>query len=320
MTKKTKAKAVKRVSGKQSGKPSPAKRRGTRKAPVKGKKTTAKKNPVRKRPKGTKTKKAERAYVEATAEGNALVRSYDAGHPVSERRRASVMIDVLDAEQQALRVERHDLADVLRALRRKIKTRAKRATMKESEQRAARGRAAGEGRYRKRREKDLQAIAAESVATRRKQAKKNPSKKSRALTKKDLAPVVSEFKSLVSKAAERHPEVTATRLEASPEVHDTPRHYAMAGIDGKGPVVTVAPELAFQSGAVIRGVIAHELGHVLALIGIFPLKKTHDASERQADKIAEDIFKQKIFYTKNAGVQCMGRGAKGVRPRPKGLK
>lgn len=127
------------------------------------------------------------------------------------------------------------------------------------------------------------------------------------------------FKHLRDAVGQNHPEVYATALIVDPDVHDLPRHYAMAGLEKTGPVVLVAPELANKPAVVQRGVLAHELGHVVAALTIPPKRHGHDAGEREADRIAEDALGMPIYYGKD-GVQRMGKGAKGVRPRPRGLR
>jgi hypothetical protein len=109
-------------------------------------------------------------------------------------------------------------------------------------------------------------------------------------------------------------------MYVSSQVHDSPRHYGDASIDREGPFVRVAPELARMPTSAINGVIAHELGHILVLLKIEPMKQGHDAAERQADRVAEKVFGKKIYYDRVDQVQRMGQGARGVRPRPKGLK
>lgn len=139
------------------------------------------------------------------------------------------------------------------------------------------------------------------------------------LTKKEVAKITTAFKDLRAEAAEKYPKVAQTGLKLDPSIHKKPRDFGMASLEKPGPMVYVAPELAKQSASCIKGILGHELGHIIVLIGYFPIKKGYDAMERQADAVAEDAFGQKMFYTKN-GVQSMGRGAKGARPRPKGLR
>ena len=139
------------------------------------------------------------------------------------------------------------------------------------------------------------------------------------ISKTMMKPVIEEFNKLSGLAAKKYPEISRTKLFADPSIHDTPRHFAMAGIEKEGPAIRVAPELASRPVGEIHGVIMHELGHILVLLGIFPMKRGHDASERQADAVAEQVFGKKIYYKKN-NVQCAGPGSRGVRPRPKGLR
>jgi len=167
-------------------------------------------------------------------------------------------------------------------------------------------------------------VSRAGAAITRKSAK--PATKVRAPSKaplasaRDLAPVSKAFVLYRKIAAQRFPDIGLTRLEASTEIHDTPRAYAITEITKKGPVITVAPELARQPQIVIDGVIAHELGHVAVMLGHYPMKAGHDSMQRQADSVAEEMFGDKIYYTKNGKVQCMGKGAKGTRPRPANLR
>lgn len=138
-------------------------------------------------------------------------------------------------------------------------------------------------------------------------------------TKKDLAPVTKEFRTAVQQAATACPEVAQTRLITHPGVHDKPRHFAEASIDHDGPIVRVAPELAQEPVSTIRGVLYHELGHIVVLLGFYPARPGYDAAERQADRVAEELFGKKIYYNKKS-VQCAGPGARGRRPRPRGLR
>jgi hypothetical protein len=139
------------------------------------------------------------------------------------------------------------------------------------------------------------------------------------ITKKMMQPVTRQFNELVKVAAKDMEPVKYTRLVADPTVHTTPRAYGMAGIEDGWPVIKVAPELADQPASVILGVLAHEIGHILIMLGREAMRSGYDSSERQADEVAESVFGKKIFYNEN-GVQCAGRGARGKRPRPRGLR
>lgn len=140
------------------------------------------------------------------------------------------------------------------------------------------------------------------------------------MTKKALKKVADEFKVLRAKAAKKYPDVALARLEADPEVHDSPRHFARATLDKEGPLVQVSPKIAKLPKTQRDGIGAHEIGHLIVMLYEIPCRRGYDAQERKADEIAEEVFGEKIYYTKNPRVQCMGRGAKGTRPRPKGLR
>lgn len=146
-----------------------------------------------------------------------------------------------------------------------------------------------------------------------------PKPKTKPVGKRALAPVIKIFNTLRDDAAKTHPQIKTAGLGVDSSIHKTPRDYGMAALNKAGPMVYVAPELAQQPTSVIKGVLAHELGHVAAWLGPYPVPKGYDATERQADKIAEELFGLKLYYNK-ANVQCMGPGAKGTRPRPRGLK
>lgn len=150
---------------------------------------------------------------------------------------------------------------------------------------------------------------------------KNPTQ-----AKKAMGSVIAIFREERAKAMKKEPALIGVKLQLDPYVHDTPRHFAMTGKDKGGQVcVIVAPELNDESPNVIRGVIRHELGHAVQFLKrTMPKKGTktlskYDAIERNADRIAEKLFGAKIYYDKR-GVEVSGPGARGTRPRPKGLK
>jgi hypothetical protein len=159
-----------------------------------------------------------------------------------------------------------------------------------------------------------------------KKGKKNPAPKAKPVTHAQLAKVAKIFRDVRNAAAKVDPKAVTTTLVLDAKVHDSPRHFAMTGKKADGTVtIHVAPELANEPTPVIVGVIRHEFGHVLDFLG-HGLKlggklksRSYDAKERRADKIAEKAFKTKIYYDKR-GVEVSGPGAKGKRPRPKGLK
>jgi hypothetical protein len=50
------------------------------------------------------------------------------------------------------------------------------------------------------------------------------------------------------------------RLECSPEMHDTPRHFAGASVDGRK--IVVAPEIVLLPEDTVAAILAHEFGHI----------------------------------------------------------
>lgn len=148
--------------------------------------------------------------------------------------------------------------------------------------------------------------------------------------RRKMKPVIDVFHAEQTKAAKVYPELGYVKLEVDTagEIHDSERHFAQATIDRKDGKVTiqVAPELALEPISVIRGIIRHEFGHAAVFSGDVKSPKKpyrgltmYDTRERHADKTAERIFKNKIYYD-SRGVEVSGPGARGQRPRPKGLK
>lgn len=136
-----------------------------------------------------------------------------------------------------------------------------------------------------------------------------------------MQPLTRAFTRLQAQAQTQHPELAQVRLEVDPVIHQrSARSYGDARLTDQGPTICLAPELATCPACERDGVIGHELGHVVVLLGLVKPMRGYDAAERQADEIAERLFGQQIFYTENGKVQCMGKGAKGIRPRPKGLR
>lgn len=121
------------------------------------------------------------------------------------------------------------------------------------------------------------------------------------------------------------PSVKKVTIKLNPKQHDTARHFAATAVRGPQAIIQIAPELALAPAAVIVGIMRHEFGHLVqmacgAKAPVKPPKsKAYDAIERHADRIAEKVFKTKIFYD-SRGVEVSGPGAKGKRPRPAGLR
>jgi len=135
-----------------------------------------------------------------------------------------------------------------------------------------------------------------------------------------MEPVTRVFRLEQTKAKKVYPELGYVKLQVDPDIHDSERSFAQVTYDDGQLAIQVAPELADEPLKVIRGVIRHEFGH--ALREIRPRKKalrSYDAIERDADRLAEQLFGARIFYNKR-GVEVSGPGAQGVRPRPRGLR
>lgn len=102
-------------------------------------------------------------------------------------------------------------------------------------------------------------------------------------------------------------------LEESTAMRVEPRHFADCG----GGVVRVHPELEEQPISRIRGVLAHEAGHVLDRE--FDLFDEELDPERRADLLAFYLTGWTIYYDDEL-VQRAGPGARGTTPRPRGLR
>jgi hypothetical protein len=139
--------------------------------------------------------------------------------------------------------------------------------------------------------------------------------------KADFSRITRMFKEYVSVFAKRYPKVALIGLKVDPSIHDTARHFAMTGpLPGDDyPTVRIAPELAFEPVTVQRGIIVHEIGHSVFQLGYARAPKGYDANERANDKLAEAATGLKIYYD-SRGVEVAGKGAKGTRPRPAGLR
>lgn len=67
------------------------------------------------------------------------------------------------------------------------------------------------------------------------------------------------------------------RLECSPEMHDTPRHFAGASTDGRR--IVVAPEIVLLPEDTVAAILAHEFGHITDFLN--PARFICDALDRQ---------------------------------------
>lgn len=123
--------------------------------------------------------------------------------------------------------------------------------------------------------------------------------------------VEREWWVILDRAMKTLGELPPIDLQWSDAVGSKPRHFADAG----NGLVRVHPKLEQQDITVIRGVLAHEVGHICDPY----LEVNEFDSERRADKIAEMVTGWRIYYGVDT-VQRAGPGARGVSPRPRGLK
>ena len=72
-------------------------------------------------------------------------------------------------------------------------------------------------------------------------------------------------------------------------------------------MIGIAPRMLYASHARIRGVLAHEFGHVALLA-----EGHEEHTERDADRLAERVFGVQISYDED-DIQTTGPG---MRPRP----
>jgi Zn-dependent peptidase ImmA (M78 family) len=115
----------------------------------------------------------------------------------------------------------------------------------------------------------------------------------------------------------RHVSVDVPALVFTSAAGDTARHYGY--YDKTLNVIGLAPDIGDQPETLIRGVLAHELGHALVRLLKLGTARGYDAEERQADSVAEELLGLCIYYGPD-GVQRAGKGARGTRPRPAGLR
>lgn len=132
----------------------------------------------------------------------------------------------------------------------------------------------------------------------------------------NFSALATTFEEIRQFVAIKFPSIEQVMLAANTEVHSSPRSYGRALLLTAGPLIEVAPELAYCPCSRIRGVLAHEFGHCLVLLGHFEEMQHLHMAELQADAIAESIFGEPIVYTLPDMVQAMGAEAVGVRPRP----
>lgn len=85
------------------------------------------------------------------------------------------------------------------------------------------------------------------------------------------------------------------------------RNMAYCRMERSKVTIHVAPKMARAPMGQIEGVLRHEFGHAVFMLGGRP-----DHTERQADALAEDLFGAPIYYDRDL-IQTIDGG---TRPRP----
>jgi len=137
-----------------------------------------------------------------------------------------------------------------------------------------------------------------------------------------------EWESIYGQVEAMFPGSPEVLIEVTPEVREKPRHFA--DVELSHPVVLrLHPELVTGKVSRLRGVLAHEAGHILDL-GLLSdqgfqrvcesLRVPYSTDEeRRADILAEWLTGWVIYYDEDL-VQCAGPGARGMTPRPHHLR
>jgi len=137
-----------------------------------------------------------------------------------------------------------------------------------------------------------------------------------------VARIFGELWERIVRRVDEHDIPSPPSLLIDPDASDGPfdRHYAY--YDKRDHVIGYAPTLELRPDSVIRGILAHELGHVFVNVTSIKEARGYDARERQADAVAEAITGLHIYYDGD-DVQRAGAGSRSktsVRPRPRGLR
>lgn len=120
--------------------------------------------------------------------------------------------------------------------------------------------------------------------------------------------VATVFARLLRIARKASPGLSVVLREGDARAFPETRNYAYCSSGREGLTIVVAPRMSAAATGRIEGVLMHELAHAVFFAGA----ELHHA-EREADKLAERLFKCKISYDVREDVQTTGRG---TRPRP----
>jgi hypothetical protein len=104
------------------------------------------------------------------------------------------------------------------------------------------------------------------------------------------------------------------------DYREKPRHFAAVEA-GDPTVLFLCPDLNDEPLPRIRGILYHEMGHVLQWLErqVTGRNERHGRDfEQDADHKIEGTCRVRIYYDEEL-VQCAGPGAYGYWPRPKGL-
>jgi hypothetical protein len=108
---------------------------------------------------------------------------------------------------------------------------------------------------------------------------------------------------------------------------ESPRNYAGVIVGVPVTKMVICEALAEQPIQRVRGILYHEMGHILKdACHVLPstlLRARADGreldGEQQTDAVAEEVLGVDIYYDDDL-VQQAGPGARGTRPRPFGLR
>lgn len=106
-------------------------------------------------------------------------------------------------------------------------------------------------------------------------------------------------------------------LEVDCSCRVKPRHFACVDTSALVAVIYVCEDLNKQKISTIRGVLAHELGHVY--YDVYHVAADERDPELGADLAAETVLGWRIYYDPESLTQRAGPGARGLFPRPKNL-